>query len=205
MNVRKAKMIDSSLLLLIWGVVLLIPLLPACSLVELSLPRSPTPTPQPSWYRSMLGPYIPPNRPIAGEKVTLETAQSRLPFALPLPSYLPGNPEAAYLAEIWATPSGSDLPSLALVYGVGVTIIVHRELNPTNWHNLADPPFVSINVNGHPGIGKDPGDRILDNGSTWHYNGSVSWQVGELQLAVYGEYPMSELLKVAESMEIPEN
>lgn len=134
--------------------------------------------------------------------MTLKTARSRLPFAIPLPTYLPGDPDAAYLAEVWASEAGADIPSLALVYGVGVTIIVQREINPTNWHNLAKPPFVSISVNGYSGMGKDPGDQVLDDGRIWHYPGSVAWQVGDLQITIYGEYPMSELLKVAESMQL---
>lgn len=171
----------------------------------LSLWQSPTPTLRPSWQQSKAGNYIVPDTPIAGEKVTLRTARSRLPFAIPLPSYLPGDPSAAYLAEVWASESGSNIPSLALVYGVGVTVIVQREPHPTNWHNLAEPPFVSISVNGYPGIGKDPGDQDLGDGSIWHYPGSIAWQVGDLQLTVYGEYPMSELLKVAESMKVRED
>jgi hypothetical protein len=167
----------------------------------LSLQQLPTPTPRPSWQQSKAGYYIPPDRPIAGEKVTLSTARSRLPFAIPLPTYLPGDPDAAYLAEVWASEAGAEIPSLALVYGVGVTIIVQREINPTNWHNLAKPPFVSISVNGYSGMGKDPGDQVLDEG-IWHYPGSVAWQVGDLQVTIYGEYPMLELLKVAESMQL---
>ncbi|MDY7040045.1 MAG: hypothetical protein SVX38_04200, partial [Chloroflexota bacterium] len=63
-------------------------------------------------------------------------------------------------------------------------------------------PFVLTDVNGHAGIGTDPGDQNLGEGNIWHYPGSVSWQVGDLQVSVYGEYPMSELLKVAESMQL---
>ncbi len=165
---------------------------------------APTATPRPSWKPSGAGNYLPLDTPIAGEKVTLQTARSRVPFTLPLPGYLPGEPTAAYLAEVWATSPGSEFSSLALVYGAGITIIVHQGPNPADWSNLSEPPFVSVRVSGNPGIGKDPGDEVLDDGSTWHYNGSVSWQAGAYQLSVYGEYPLSELLKVAESMEIRE-
>jgi len=166
-----------------------------------SLYHAPTPTPQPSWRRSVAGIYTPPDEPIAGERVTLQAAWARLPYTIPLPGYLPGDTEASYLAEVWVSPAESNFHSLALVYSLGITIIVHQDPHPTNWSSLAESPFTLIKVNGYTGIGKDPGDQDLD-GSIWHYPGSVSWQVGKFQITVYGEYPMSELLKVAESMDI---
>lgn len=161
-----------------------------------------TPTSQPSWRFSKTGSYIPLDRPIVGEKVTLEVARSRLPYPIPLPTYLPGDPKAAYLMEVWVSEAGSEDLSLALVYSVGITIIVHPKSPITNWSNLAEPPFTLINVSGYPGIGTDPGDQILDNGTVWHYPGSVTWQAGFLQFTVVGEYPLNELLKVAESLRL---
>ncbi len=204
MKATKANLTSYPLVLLVLGAALaLIPLLLACSGPVGSLsPHSPTPTPRLSWQKTTSGLYSPLDTPIGGEKVTLEVAQSRLPFSMPVPRYLPGDAAAAYLAEVWVSPPEATLRSLALVYGSGVTVIVHQETSPIDWSHVIEPPFVPISVNGSAGMGADPGNQDLGDGRIWHYPGSVTWQVGSLKLKVYGEYPMSELLKVAESIQV---
>lgn len=117
--------------------------------------------------------YIPLGSPIGGEKVTFEVAQSRVPFTVPIPTYLPGEPTAAYLAEVWVSPPEVTLRAVALVYGSGVTIVVYQDPDPINWSSLVESPFVAINVNGNAGIGNDPGEQDLGGGNMWHYPGNV--------------------------------
>ena len=92
--------------------------------------------------------------------------------------------------------------SLAFVYSNGLTIIIHQENKSINWESLATSPFTLINVNGHAGVGKDPGKQEIM-GKSYEYPGSVSWQVGRLQISIYSQHhSMEELIRVAESMEI---
>ena len=144
---------------------------------------------------------MPLGAPIVGEQVGLAEAQVRVPFQVPLPSYVPNS---AALAEVWASPKDvkPSMRSLAFVYSNGLTIIIHQEDEATNWEALATPPFTLININGHAGVGKDPGKEEVM-GEWYDYPGSVSWQVGRLQISVYSQHhSMEELIRLAKSMEI---
>ncbi|MGH2543081.1 MAG: DUF4367 domain-containing protein [Ardenticatenaceae bacterium] len=144
---------------------------------------------------------MPLENPIPGELVSEQEAARPLPYALPGVGYLP---EEGKVSEVWV--SSGELPldqrSLAMVFDNGITLIVHQEPTPLNFDSLAEAPFQLVQVNNTPAVGKDPGDQQLRDGSTWHYEGSVNWQQGNLVLTVYGDYSLEELLKVAESINL---
>jgi len=162
--------------------------------------EAPPPTSQIGGFRPSTG------EPIFGERVSsLEEMQARVPFSVPLPNYMP---DGGVLSEVWAgqTRYPPEQRHAALVYsnGIWITFSLQSEIVP-DWKGLVDEPnspFRLIKVNGIEGIGKDPGDQVLYGGEIHHYPGSVGWKAGHLLIAVYGEYPMEELLRVAESMEI---
>jgi hypothetical protein len=134
--------------------------------------------------------------PIPGDRVSLDEARARAPFPIPLPSYMP---EGAALREVYV--SGIDNPPLyrqaALVYENGVYIILRYGGMAWSWESpFRERPegFAPVEVSGHGGVGADPrlGRR-----------GVVEWQVGPLVTAVYSyDYPLTELLRVAESMDV---
>lgn len=156
---------------------------------------------------SQVGGFRPPTgEPIFGERVSsLEEMQARVPFSVPLPKYMP---DGGVLSEVWAgqTRYPPEQRPAALVYsnGIWITFSLQSEIVP-DWKGLVDEPnspFRLIKVNGIEGIGKDPRDQVLYGGEIHHYPGSVTWKAGDLLIEVYGEYPIEELLRVAESMEI---
>jgi hypothetical protein len=181
---------------------------------------------EPSFYQSQIrlphrtgGSYDliwPYEGPIAGEKVTLDEAGHRMPFEIPVPGYLPG--EAA-LVEVYA--SAIDTPremrEAALVYANGIHIIMHYEEMALSYDSsVMEHPdiFKPVEVRGRAGIGADPGlERSCVSyapSEEWECQdgpgprpGLVEWQVGGLVIYIRSyDYPLAELLRVAESMDL---
>jgi hypothetical protein len=155
--------------------------------------------------------------PIPGEKVSLDEARSRMPFPIPLPSYMPGSTK---VMEVYASraDTATEFRQAALVYENGIYIILHVEEEITlGWETpLADQPdiFKPVEINGHPGLGAEPGlarecvtyapstDRQCTDGPG-RRPGFVEWQVGRVVIYIASyDYPLAELLRVAESMEV---
>jgi hypothetical protein len=154
--------------------------------------------------------------PIPGEKVTLDEARRRMPFEILVPGYLPG--EAA-LVEVYA--SAIDTPremrQAALVYANGIHIIMHYDEMALSFDSsVREHPdiFKPVEVRGHPGVGADPGlERSCVSyapSEEWECQdgpglrpGLVEWQAGGLVIYIRSyDYPLAELLRVAESMEL---
>jgi hypothetical protein len=154
--------------------------------------------------------------PIPGERVSLDEARSRMPFPIPLPGYLPGTTR---LMEVYASraDTATEFRQAALVYDNGIHIILDLEEEMTlGWETpVAEQPdiFKPVEVNGHPGLGAEPGlarDCVRYAPSTdWRCSdgpgrrpGFVEWQVGGLVIYIRSyDYSLAELLRVAESME----
>jgi hypothetical protein len=154
--------------------------------------------------------------PIAGDRVSLGEARARTPFPIPLPSYMP---DGAALREVYV--SGMDNPRLyrqaALVYENGVYIILHYGGMTWSWDSpFRERPegFAPVEVSGHGGVGADPRParycvRYVPSEEQECRDGPglapgvVEWQADGLVTAVYSyDYPLAELLRVAESMEV---
>lgn len=154
--------------------------------------------------------------PIPGEKVTLDEARRRVPFEIPVAGYLPG--EAA-LVEVYA--SAIDTPremrQAALVYANRIHIMMHYEEMALSFDSSviehADI-FKRVEVSGHAGIGADPGlERFCARkapSEEWESQdgpglrpGLVEWQAGGLVICIRSyDYPLTELIRVAESMDL---
>ena len=134
--------------------------------------------------------------PIAGDRVSLDEASRRMPFPIPLPSYVP---EEARLREVYV--SRMDDPPLyrqaALVYENGVYIILRYGGMTWSWESpfRARPEgFELVEVSGHGGVGAEPRPGRP---------GVAEWQVDALVTAVYSyDHSLAELLRVAESMDV---
>jgi hypothetical protein len=163
------------------------------------------------------GGLLPWEGPIAGDRVSLDEARARTPFPIALPSYMP---EGTALREVYA--SGMDNPRLyrqaALVYENGVYIILRYGGMAWIWESpFRERPegFEPVEVSGHGGVGAEPGlarDCVQYAPSTeWECEdgpgprpGVVEWQADGLVTAIYSyDYSLAELLRVAESMEVP--
>jgi len=166
------------------------------------------------WARAAL----PWEGPIAGEKVSLDEARSRMPFPIPLPSYLPG---PTRLMEVYASrrDTPAEFSQAALVYENRIYIILHLEEEITlSWERpIAEQPdiFKPLEVNGHAALGAEPGLArhcvSYAPSEEWECHdgpglrpGFVEWQAGGLVIYVRSyDYPLAELLRVAESMDVP--
>jgi hypothetical protein len=141
------------------------------------------------------GPLAPWDGPIPGDRVSLEKARARTLFWIPLPSYMP---DGAALREVYV--SGMNDPPLyrqaALVYENGVYVILRYGGMAWSWESpyVKRPDgFDAVEVNGHSGVGADA--RLCR-------PGVVEWQADGLVTAIYSyDYPLAELLRVAESMD----
>ena len=154
--------------------------------------------------------------PIAGEKVSLDEARSRMPFPIPLPGYLPGTTR---LMEVYASPAdtATEFREAALVYENGIYIILYCDEATMGWGwAFEEYPdiFRPVEVNGHPGLGAEPGlarecvsyapstDRQCTDGPGPR-PGAVEWQAERLVISIRSyDYSLAELLRVAESMEV---
>jgi hypothetical protein len=140
--------------------------------------------------------------PIDGERVPLEVAQARVPWTIPLPSYLANK---ANLTEAWVSPEEDVVEDrqVYLIYDNGLRISIWpQELSP-DFTALAEPPFQTLVVHGNPGRGTDPGIQQIEKHGEHKYPGSVTWWENGLILNIYGDFPLEELQKVAESMPMP--
>ncbi len=171
----------------------------ACMLQEDTLtyqqasPMEPYPLeePAPSWGGA----------PIDGEKVPFEVAQTRIPWTIPVPAYRIGDVE---LVETWVSYENYalDYRQVYLIYSNGLEISIWpEEIQPdfSRW----EPPFQQITVHGKPGAGTDPGTLQIEGHGENKYSGAVTWWENRLVINIYGDFPMVELLKVAESMPEP--
>jgi hypothetical protein len=154
--------------------------------------------------------------PYSGDGITLDEARRRVPFEIPLPGYVPGE---ADVTEVYVSPIATQpgFWQATLVYGNGIYIITHQEETTLSWDRcFADHPdiFRPVEVSGHPGLGADVVQaRICVRHSPFEESecrdgpgpspGLVEWQAGGLAIAIYSyDYPLAELLRVAESMEL---
>jgi hypothetical protein len=154
--------------------------------------------------------------PIPGQKVSLDDARSRMPFSIPLPSYLPGSTR---LMEVYASAAdtAAEFRQAALVYENGIYIILYHDEATMGWGwAFEEYPdiFRPVEVSGHPGLGAEPGparecvsyapstDRQCTDGPGPR-PGVVEWQADGLVVSIHSyDYPLAELLRVAESMDV---
>jgi hypothetical protein len=135
------------------------------------------------------------------ELVSLEEAQERVPFPIPLPTDIK-------VKKVWASLVDIDASnrSIAIEFNNGLLLIIHQMKTPlNNWDGIIAnaQKFYKININGSSGIGRDPG--FTENyGKKYRYQGSVTWWVSGLDISLYSDtMSLSELVAVAESIPLP--
>jgi len=137
----------------------------------------------------------------AADMVSLAEARARFPFTVSLP-------EGFEVLETWVSRQGvkSQDRSIAFRFRGDLELIIHQMEEPPDWDGIvaSTPGFSKITVNGHPGMGKSPGEyrTAVDNYEKVYISpGSVSWWVDDLWITLYSNtFTMEALLKIAESM-----
>lgn len=138
--------------------------------------------------------------PIDGEKVSLDVAKARIPWTVPLPTYKVSN---ADLVEVWVS-GENDAPKerqIYLIYADGLEISIWPEAQSPDFSSW-EAPFHAVKVKGISGVGTEPGVQKVED-EEQKYPGSVTWWQNGLVINIYGDFPLTELLKVAESMPEP--
>ena len=145
--------------------------------------------------------------PIHGDKVDLNTAISRSPYSITVPS-LEG--VDWQLSDVWVAEEGTppEFYQVALRYSNGLEISFGGDFG---WNSLDDvsnlnlrEPFRLTTVNESNARGKDAGVNILIDGTRATYPASLSWHVNDVDISLYHDtWSMERLKEIAESMPTP--
>ena len=150
---------------------------------------------------------IPGGGPIFGAKVDLNTATTRSPYSIPVPS-LEG--VDWQLSGVWVAEDGTppEFYQAALRYSNGLEILFGASfgwssLDDTSNLNLSEP-FRLATVKDGNAIGKDAGVNTLIDGTRAAYPASLSWDANDVQISIYHDtWSMERLKEIAESMPSP--
>ena len=150
-------------------------------------------------------PRPPTGRPIKGEIVTLEEAQRRTPYTIPVP---PQNVVGADLVEVWASFEGrpAQFKQVYLIYSNGLEISIGTRMDTIDYgdEDLLDGPFRGVTVRGIKARGKDPFVKTTSIGTQANIIGSLSWWVNQVNISLYHPtLTMQELVVIAEAMPDP--
>jgi hypothetical protein len=136
------------------------------------------------------------------ETVSLEEAQARMPFSIPL---LPNEK----IKMIWASVLDTKeiYRSIAIEYQNGLLITIAQHPKPVNnWDEIISsnaPDFRKISVNGNIGMGADPNEKEIQ-GKNYKSPGVIDWCVNGLQIHIYSDtMTVDELLTFAETLPLP--
>ena len=150
---------------------------------------------------------IPGGAPIFGDKVDLNTATSRSPYSIPLPS-LEG--VDWQLSDVWVAEEGRppEFYQADLRYSNGLEIIFGASFG---WNFLDDVsnlnlsgPFRLTTVDENNARGKDGGVNILIDGTQAAYPASLGWYTNDVRITLYHDsWSMERLQEIAESMPSP--
>ena len=145
--------------------------------------------------------------PIIGDRVTIETATTRSPYSIPVPSL---EDVEWKISGVWVSEDGTppEFYQAALRYSNGLEILFGGSFG---WSSLDDVsnlslsgPFRLATVNESNAMGKDAGVNTLIDGTRAAYPASLSWDANDVQIDLYHDsWSMERLLEIAESMPTP--
>ena len=143
--------------------------------------------------------------PINGDMVTLEEAQRRTPYTIPIP---PQSAVGADLVEVWASPEGTpaQFKQVYLKYSNDLEISIGTRMDTVDYgdDDLLDEPFKGVTVRGIKARGKDPFVKTTSVGAQAHIIGSLSWWVNQVDISLYHPtLTMRELIAIAQAMPDP--
>lgn len=151
---------------------------------------------------------FPGGAPIAGDKVDLNTATSRSPYSIPVPS-LEG--VDWQLSGVWVAEEGRppEFYQVYLIFSNELRISTGGRFGWSPYDDISDlnvsEPFRLTTVNERNARGKDAGVKTLSDGRTRAtYPASLSWDVNDVKITIYHDsWSMERLKEIAESMPSP--
>ena len=140
--------------------------------------------------------------------VTLEEAQERTPYTIPIP---PQSVVGADLEEVWASyeDRSAEFKQVYLIYSNGLEISIGASMEDMDYDDedildLLDGPFKGATVRGIRAIGKDPYVGATSIGTQANIVGSLSWWVNQVDISLcHPTLTMRELITIAEAMPDP--
>lgn len=146
--------------------------------------------------------------PIIGDRVTIETATTRSPYSIPLPSLEGVDWQTS---GVWVSEDGSppEFYQVALRYSNGLEILFGASFGWSPFDDIsnlnASGPFRLTTVDESNARGKDAGVKTLSDGRTRAaYPASLSWHVSDVDISLYHDsWSMERLKEIAESMSSP--
>jgi len=127
------------------------------------------------------------------KEVTLEQAQSSIPFKLATPSYLPNE---ANIRRVILTSQGSNVYQITIEYNLNKNVIIFSQEISSNGishgtlYDTDDTAVKEISVNG------SPANLFMNKNGI----NTLNWQSRSLLLQLKGKIPEEEIIKIANSI-----
>ena len=150
-------------------------------------------------------PRPPPYPPIVGDHVTLEEAQQRTPYTIPVP---PADIVESDIQEVWAsrTHIAAEHKRVYIIYSNGLNISLGGSPTappPADVSELPDT-FREVSVGGKTGTGKDAFVKTTNIGTQVDVPASVHWWDNKVDIRLYHPtLSLQELIRIGESMPSP--
>ena len=150
---------------------------------------------------------FPGGAPIAGDKVDLNTAISRSPYSIPVPSLegVDWQLSGVWIAEEWRPP---EFYQVYLIFSNKLRISTGGRFGWSPYDDISvldtSEPFRLATVNERNAMGKDAGVNTLIDGTRAAYPASLSWDANNVKITIYHDsWSMERLKEIAESMPSP--
>lgn len=150
-----------------------------------------------------VAPRPPAHAPIVGDRVTLEEAQRRTPYTIPVP---PAGVVGADIQEVWVSRENrpDEFKQVYIKYSNGLDISIGGEPTAMDYGELMTDPFREVGVRGMTAKGKDPFVKTTGLGTQANIPGSLSWWVNRVDIRLYHPtLSLEELLRIGEAMPDP--
>ena len=150
-----------------------------------------------------LAPRPPAHAPIVGDRVTLEEAQQRTPYTIPLP---PRDVVGSDIQEVWVSRENrpDEFKQVYVIYSNGLKISIGGDPNTKDYSELSTDPFREVSVRGITASGKDPTVETTGLGTQANMPGNLSWYVNRVDIGMYHpSWSLQELLRIGEAMPDP--
>lgn len=150
-------------------------------------------------------PRPPAHAPIVGELVTLEEAQERTPYTIPVP---PADIVDSDIQEVWAskTQIAAEHKKVYIIYSNGLKIYLGGNPDTPPPADLSELPdtFRQVSVGGKTAIGKDAFVKTTNIGTQIDVPASARWWDNKVTIVLYHpSMTMQELVRIGESMPAP--
>ena len=150
-------------------------------------------------------PRPPAHAPIVGDRVTLEEAQQRTSYTIPVP---PADVVGSDIQEVWASKThiAAEHKKVYIIYANGLRISLGGHPDAPPPADLSELPdtFREVSVGGKTGTGKNAFVNTTSIGTQVDVPASVRWWDNSVSIVLYHpSMTMQELIRIGESMPAP--